>query len=240
MCITQLRTVLSRAVEAGRYLRELFQMVRQVTGDKTLMQTDGRLEHGGGKTLDLKECPRQQLESEVGQLEYKLIRWLVRVSESHTYLPSSASGRTFTRRLHSAHCVFVGLNYLVTIDNTGKLRWARNGQLVDTTAGRWKDAGDGRGIVPLEQRTASPTIQPRHSFTAPATSFASSSSTSVSGDEVSAMMHYVGIRQQTKNPIKRLLLRNFTLRGLLEKLLRKTVRRNTWIYVSVGVSGVFC
>ena len=47
------------------------------------------------------------------------------------------------------------------------------------------------------------------------------------------MMHYVGIRRQSKNPLKRILLRNFTLRGLLEKLLRKTVKRNTWIYVSV-------
>ena len=49
------------------------------------------------------------------------------------------------------------------------------------------------------------------------------------------MMHYVGFKRKSKNPIKRMLLKNFTLRGLLEKLLRKTVRRNTWIYVSVRI-----
>ncbi|KAH9944150.1 uncharacterized protein BXZ73DRAFT_39569, partial [Epithele typhae] len=124
------------------------------------------------------------------------------------------------------------LNYLVSIDNTGKLRWARNGQLVDTTAGRWKDAGDGRGIVPLDDPSPSP-ADPRHSFVASPPDSRSSSSSGVSGDEVDAVMHYVGIKQQSKNPIKRLFLRNFTPRGLLERLLRKTVRRNTWIYVSV-------
>ena len=120
------------------------------------------------------------------------------------------------------------------IDNTGKLRWARNGQVVDTTAGRWKDAGNGKGIIPFDEvDPESLASRPRHSFTAPSPSPRTSSSASFSGDEVNAMMHYVGIRRQSKNPLKRILLRNFTLRGLLEKLLRKTVKRNTWIYVSV-------
>ena len=47
-------------------------------------------------------------------------------------------------------------------------------------------------------------------------------------------MHYVGLRKQPKNPVKRILLTNFTLRGLVDKLLRKAIKRNTWIYVSVS------
>ncbi|EJF66946.1 hypothetical protein DICSQDRAFT_123455 [Dichomitus squalens LYAD-421 SS1] len=136
------------------------------------------------------------------------------------------------------------LNYLVTIDNNGKFRWARNGQLVDTTAGQWKDAGDGKGIVPFSYRTEGESTRPRHSFNVPASSTRSDSGASLSGDEVNAMMHYVGLQKQSKNPVKRLLLRNFTLRGLVDKLLRKTIKRNTWIYVSdknfnifIGIKG---
>lgn len=48
------------------------------------------------------------------------------------------------------------------------------------------------------------------------------------------MMHYVGVQKRAKNPVKRVLLKNFTIRGLLDKMLRKTIKRNTWIYVSVS------
>ncbi|KAH9846831.1 hypothetical protein C2E23DRAFT_947239, partial [Lenzites betulinus] len=130
------------------------------------------------------------------------------------------------------------LNYLVTTDSTGKLRWAHNGELVDTTAGRWKDAGGGRGIVPFDEAHRTP--EPRHSFSAPSPSSNSgaSASSSLSGDADSQMMHYVGLRRQPKNPIKRVLWKNFTLRGLVDKLLRKTIKRNTWIYVSVSISDI--
>jgi len=116
------------------------------------------------------------------------------------------------------------LNYLAQIDSDGKLRWARNGQLVDTTAGRWKDAGGGKGIVPLTH--PEPTaLQRRHSFDSTALS------SSASGDEANQAMHYYTGGNISKNPIKRVLW-NFTLRGIMDRLLRKTIRRNTWIYVS--------
>ncbi|KAI0375279.1 hypothetical protein BV20DRAFT_260531 [Pilatotrama ljubarskyi] len=153
-----------------------------------------RLDHGGGKSLSLKECPREQLEK-----------------ERITYLSPEQR-----------------LNYLVTIDSDGKLRWARNGQLVDTTAGRWKDAGGGRGIVPYDEPDGD--SEPRDSFSAPSPS--SSSSSSISRDADAEMMHYVGLHRQPKNPVKRVLWKNFTLRGLFDKMLRKTIKRNTWIYVS--------
>ncbi|KAI0361321.1 hypothetical protein OH77DRAFT_1390395, partial [Trametes cingulata] len=130
------------------------------------------------------------------------------------------------------------LNYLVTIDNDGKLRWARNGQLVDTTAGRWKDAGGGRGIVPYDEPGGD--SEPRDSFSAPSPSSSSnsssSSSSSISRDADAEMMHYVGLQRQPKNPVKRVLWKNFTLRGLFDKMLRKTIKRNTWIYVSVSTA----
>ncbi|KAI0652126.1 hypothetical protein C8Q79DRAFT_868877, partial [Trametes meyenii] len=127
------------------------------------------------------------------------------------------------------------LNYLVTVDNSGKLRWAHNGQLVDTTAGRWKDAGGGRGIVPYDTEDDR-SSGPRDSFNVPSRSSSpgSSSGSSLTGDAASKMVHYVGLRRQPRNPIKRVLWKNFTLKGLLDKLLRKTIKRNTWIYVSVS------
>lgn len=64
----------------------------------------------------------------------------------------------------------------------------------------------------------------------------SRSSTTLSTNEGAAEMHYMGVRRQSKNPVKRILLRNFTPRGLLERLLRKTIKRDTWIYVSVSNS----
>lgn len=124
-----------------------------------------------------------------------------------------------------------GLNYLITIDSTGKLRWARNGELVDTTAGRYKDAGGGRGIVPFEAPDI--THEPRASFSAPSPDTGPSSGSNSSLAD-SQMMHYVGLRRQPKNPVKRVLWKNFTLKGLVDKLLRKTIKRNTWIYVSVS------
>lgn len=61
--------VLPLAMEAGRYHRKLLQMVRfssplEPEGSRmTLIHV--RLDYGGGKDLDMRECPRQQLEKEV-------------------------------------------------------------------------------------------------------------------------------------------------------------------------------
>ncbi|RPD81910.1 hypothetical protein L226DRAFT_450567, partial [Lentinus tigrinus ALCF2SS1-7] len=170
----------------------------------------GRLQDGNdmmlqdGESLAHTEAARKHLETQ---------HWLELIDGKHRY---------------GSNC----LNYLVTIDSEGKLRWARNGQLVDTTAGRWKDAGGGKGIVPYDDPSPGTTSAPRHSFTAPSPT-SDSSTSSLSGEEEDAVMHYVGLQKQSKNPVKRMLQKNFTLRGLLDRLLRKTIKRNTWIYVSV-------
>ena len=113
----------------------------------------------------------------------------------------------------------IGLNYMVTVDSEGKLRWARNNQLVDTTAGHWKDAGQGHGIVPYEVAD----MEELHPPDARASSTSSLSS---------AAMHYVEPLHESNNFV-RVMKKNLTVHGLANKLLRKTVRRNTWIYVSV-------
>ncbi|KAI5898454.1 uncharacterized protein SCHCODRAFT_01166699 [Schizophyllum commune H4-8] len=115
------------------------------------------------------------------------------------------------------------MNYLVKIDEQGKLRWARNNTLVDTTAGRWKDAGGGAGIVPLDVPERPPLNGGRGSFSS------SLSSSSVSSDE--AITHYVG-EVKGSNRFTRSIRRKFTPSGWVQKLLRKTVARNTWVYVA--------
>lgn len=123
-----------------------------------------------------------------------------------------------------------GLNYLVQIDNEGKLRWAKSGELVDTTVGRWKDAGQGRGIVSVDRENENGRLHHRTSF-----EIATPNSHHTHPDTT---LHYY-LPQEPSPPgsrIRRWLWRNFTPRGLLERLLRATLQKNTWIYVSVRVS----
>ncbi|KAF8587317.1 hypothetical protein K439DRAFT_1252339, partial [Ramaria rubella] len=113
------------------------------------------------------------------------------------------------------------LNYLVKIDEEGKLRWARNNELVDTAAGKWKDLGNGLGVAPTDG--AEPLeIQPHHR-----NSFDDSSIDSEQAD------HYLGYAATGGNGVPKMLKSRFTTAGLMDRLLRKTVRRNTWIYVAV-------
>ncbi|KAG8906401.1 hypothetical protein FRB99_006996 [Tulasnella sp. 403] len=119
------------------------------------------------------------------------------------------------------------LNYLVHIDQEGRLRWARNGERVDTTPNRWKDAGDGKGIAPTdgtENDQLDPGLPRRESFS----SF-DGLSTSSSGD--SRAHHHYTAANPDKGPIKQFAQKHFTPKGMTEKMLRKTLRKNTWIYV---------
>lgn len=113
----------------------------------------------------------------------------------------------------------LGLNYLVEIDQEGKLRWARNHQFVDTSAGHWKEAGEGLGIVADELPGG----------VVPTTRRDSGSSSVQSSDPQHYAEPIAG-----KYRITRLFRKYFTIRGVVNRLLRKTVRRNTWIYVSVS------
>ena len=140
-----------------------------------------------------------------------------------------------TRHKHT----HLGLNYLVKVNQEGKLYWAKNNQLVDTTAGDWKDAGAGRGIIPetLPSKPVSPLFGAgawRRSFPSAAQP-ASERAGAGAGEQVNAATHYVG-PPRGKYTWSRYLRERFTPRGMMQRLLRKTVKRNTWIYVSVIVS----
>ncbi|KAK7050871.1 hypothetical protein VNI00_004983 [Paramarasmius palmivorus] len=113
------------------------------------------------------------------------------------------------------------LNYLVTIDDKGRLRWARNNELVDTTPGHWKDSGDGRGIVPDDMPERP--VRERDSF--------DTSVSSLSSLDSNAATHYVD-QPKGKHRWSRALRRYFTPKGIFNRLLRKTVQRNTWIWVT--------
>ncbi|PVF94853.1 hypothetical protein CPB86DRAFT_712372, partial [Serendipita vermifera] len=123
------------------------------------------------------------------------------------------------------------LNYLVKIDTDGKLRWDRNGQYVDTSPGKWRDAGEGKGIVPVDEDEGSITAPP------PTATRSDSASSSSSEEEALAAQHYQGVKKQTNlNFFQRIWKDRFTTKGLMERLLRKTVQKNTWLYVSVRVA----
>ncbi|KAF9076191.1 hypothetical protein BDP27DRAFT_1210962, partial [Rhodocollybia butyracea] len=124
------------------------------------------------------------------------------------------------------------LNYLVKFDSEGKLRWARSNELVDTTAERWKDSGDGGGIVPEDMPNRP--VQRRGSFESMVS--AASHSSSAQSD---AAMHYLG-PPKGKSRWSRVFYRYFTVRGVTNRLLRKTVRRNTWIYTTVSAVEALC
>lgn len=171
------------------------------------------LDAGEGKDLDLKECSRERLESE------RII-----------YLSTEQR-----------------LNYLAKINDDGKLVWAKNNQPIDTTAGEWKDTEDGRGIIsqhlpatPLAStnpNTAWPDVKGGEVVPkAPArkgSAVSGGSRLSAEGEQKQKMeaTHYAG-GAQGDHSWQRYLWRHLTLRGLMEKLLRKTVAKNTWMYIS--------
>lgn len=98
--------------------------------------------------------------------------------------------------------------------------------MVDTSAGCWKDAGGGQGIVPQEagDEDAPP---PRSSFD----SLPVTTGPTVTDEEKDAAAHYAG-QAKGKNKLKKILKRHFTLNGMMDRLLRMTVKKNTWIYIS--------
>lgn len=123
----------------------------------------------------------------------------------------------------------LGLNYLVKIDKQGKLRWTKDDHLVDTTAGQGKDDGHGGGIVPVKspgEELAPTTTERRMSFSdqPPSVSRPSPSSGSSAGSGELASHYNEPIKG---NIITKPVKRNLTLRGAMDKLLKRTTKKNT-------------
>lgn len=124
--------------------------------------------------------------------------------------------------------------------------------MVDTTAERWKDSGNGGGIVPEDLPQESRPARSRGSFESPhddeddashntshnTSGHDSSVGTRDSSRDSDAAMHYLG-PPKGKSKWAKVFYRYFTLRGVTNRLLRKTVRRNTWIYITVSVLDLY-
>lgn len=119
------------------------------------------------------------------------------------------------------------LHYLATVDKEGKLCWKRNGERINTSV-KWKDSV--HGIVPVGDTTPGYT---------PASAEAARSSDS-SGDDSSDEGHSSGADarkdryvnhdlKESKGPKK---LIHVSPATIFNQLLRTSVRKNTWIFVS--------
>ena len=104
--------------------------------------------------------------------------------------------------------------------------------MVDTAAGHWKDAGRGQGII-YEEHPGRTDLHPRTSFD----SSGSISSINVVPGEPSitpeAAAHYAsGTRPSGRQ--RKAAKDTPALKGIMGKLLKRKVKKSTWIYVSVG------
>lgn len=134
------------------------------------------------------------------------------------------------------------MNYLATVDQEGKLCWKRNGHRIDTST-KWRDSP--QGIVPVEDETAGqpeavelpgktgvveaqPVIR--------ASTSSEDTSTSGSDDAEERGDRYVNKDLQTiKGPRK---IVHVSPATILNQLLRTSVRKNTWIFVSASTGAV--
>ncbi|KAL7620411.1 hypothetical protein AAE478_009406 [Parahypoxylon ruwenzoriense] len=163
------------------------------------------LDYGEGKQIDLAACPRERLDREQ-------VRYLSR--EERQY-------------------------YLVKVDVEGCLVWAKNGMRIDTTE-KWKDSI--HGVVPVEDPTPvfSPDVETRvqarpgvdspseprnHSNSSP-----SSASSRESELEAAMAAKYADPDFDNAKGVKK--IRRVSVATIFNKLLRKTVRKNTWIFVA--------
>ncbi|TRX94944.1 hypothetical protein FHL15_004029 [Xylaria flabelliformis] len=135
-------------------------------------------------------------------------------------------------------------HYLVKVDHEGRLVWAKNGIRIDTTE-KWKDSI--HGIVPLDDPTPSfsPEVE-KHSGPRPRSSASSSHSSRESELEAARAAKYANTDLDNAKGVKK--IKHVSAAAVFNKLLRKSVRRNTWIfvadtsfrlYVGIKASGAF-
>lgn len=135
------------------------------------------------------------------------------------------------------------LNYLVAVDKEGRLCWKRNGQRIDTTI-EWKDSA--QGIVPVgdtstpeDAAAAAAAAEPAQAGYLPSEDGNITNSSS-SADE--RRDRYVN-KDLEKSPTAKKVF-HVSPATILNHLLRKTVKKNTWIFVrtfsSLNFHSSFC
>ena len=123
------------------------------------------------------------------------------------------------------------LNYLVTVDQEGRLCWAKNGARIDTTE-KFKDSI--HGIVPESDPT--PAFTPAAVIVEDATTHDSSdetdseSSSHNRGDDEHGHSHKDGGTVDYDHSMKK--VKHVSAATIFDKLLRGSVKGNTWIFVA--------
>jgi len=123
--------------------------------------------------------------------------------------------------------------YLVTVDKEGRLCWAKNGARIDTTE-KWKDSI--HGIVPAEDPT--PAFQPVSGNRTRLLGDTETEESSSSDDdeaseaelEAARAAKYATPSFDDAKGVKK--ISHMSASTILNKLLRKSVRKNTWIFVA--------
>lgn len=121
------------------------------------------------------------------------------------------------------------MNYLTKVDKEGRLCWKRNGIRIDTSV-KWKDSI--HGIVPVEDST--PEYTPIAAEAAPSAGNSDSSSDDDSdsnsdGADARNDRYVNNDLKAAKGPNKLLHVSPATI---FNQLLRTSVKKNTWIFVS--------
>lgn len=122
------------------------------------------------------------------------------------------------------------MNYLVKIDEEGRLCWARNGQRISTTP-EYKDSVD--GIVRKDDASLAYSHSGKLDGSASRRSSTSSSSSSSAGVPEHSDVegeHYINHDLQQAKGISR--IKYVSAATILNHLLRRSVKPNSWIFVS--------
>lgn len=167
------------------------------------------LDYGEGRDIEIEACPRERLDREC-------VRYLSREERQH---------------------------YLVKVDEEGRLCWASNGARIDTTE-KWKDSI--HGIVPVDDPTPAykPLDEDQHS-----TRLLGDSSTGESSSDEETEEHHNHPPHPSDAEAEAAQAAKYATPGIdrakgvrkvthmsaatvFNKLLRKSVKKNTWIFVA--------
>lgn len=118
------------------------------------------------------------------------------------------------------------VNYLVQIDQEGRLCWAKNGERISTSR-EWRDSVN--GIVPRDD--TSPTWKHGREIDPESDSSDSASTSSMSAASAAEKeQHYTNDEFKRARGLKK--LQKVSAAVILNQLLQKTVKPGTWIYVA--------
>jgi len=119
--------------------------------------------------------------------------------------------------------------YLVEVDNEGRLCWAKNGERIDTTE-QFKDSM--HGVVPLNDSTPAfnAAAQPVDSQYMESISSSSSQSSLESEREADLAAKYATPGYDNSQGLHK--VSQISASTIFNKMMRKSVRKNTWIFVA--------